>query len=117
MFVEANAALHVEKMVIKALVSRESLGARALGCIAEEAQCLEHPIACLDPRYIAAFHADGISGERETDGGQAREYARRIPVGHQTIFRIGVGPKVIEGLVLDVLQEFGCLSGSVRLLQ
>src|SRR3984885_16119821 len=117
MIVEPNARLHVEKMVVKTLVPREPPGARSLWRVSKEAQCLEYPIACLGARYIAAFHADGIRGERETDGGQAREYARRIPVGHQTIFWIGVGPKVIKGLVLDVLQEFGGLSGCVSLLQ
>ncbi len=117
MFVEANAALHVEKMVVKALVPRESLGARALRRVAKEAQGLEHPIARLGARYVAAFHADRIRGERETDCRQAREYARRIAVGHQSILRIGVGPEVIESPVFDVFEKIAGLIRCIGLEQ
>src|ERR1700729_568831 len=111
MIVEPNARLHVEKMVVKTLVPREPPGARSLWRVSKEAQCLEYPIACLGARYIAAFHADGIGGERETDGCEAREHARRIPVGHQAIFRIRVGPKIIERSTFDILEK---IAGLIR---
>ena len=95
----APAGLHVEKMIVKAVVAgRVRLG--ALRAVPEETQCGEDGLDRRRARDEAALDRDRIRRQGETGGGNAGGPIGRGLVEHQSILRIGLVQKVAEGFAL-----------------
>src|SRR5207249_11429362 len=71
----------------------------------EELQRGEGALCRCGARDVAALHADGVSGERETDGGDARERPGGGAVGGEAVRRVGQVPEVVERPLLERVQK------------
>jgi hypothetical protein len=102
---EALTGLHVQEMVVEALVPGDAARVRALRGVLEKAKRREHPLARRLAGDITALDTDRVDGQRKTDGGDTGERGRRIAIRHQTILGIGGVPEKPEGPLLQIDQE------------
>ena len=78
----ADARGHVEEMVEEPLVAGAALGLGALGRFVEEAQRGQDPRRGLGAGDVPPLDPDGIGGEAEADGRDARGRGARVAVRH-----------------------------------
>ena len=91
----APAGLHVEKMIVKAVVAG-SVRLGTLRTVPEKSQCGEYSLDRRRARDEAALDRDRIHRQGETGGGNAGGPIGRGLVEHQSIVRIGLVQKVAE---------------------
>ena len=77
----------------------------------EEAQGRDGAIGRLRAGDPAALYADGIGGEREANGRDARELLRGPAVGSEAVGGGGAFPEEVEGAVLQRIEEGGGVGG------
>ena len=99
----APAGLHVEKMIIEAVVAG-SVRLGALPAVPEKSQCGEDRLDRRCARDEAALDRDRIRRQGEPGGRNAGGPIGRGLVEHQPILRIGLVQKVAEGLALKGFQ-------------
>src|SRR5256712_8817228 len=92
-------------MVKEPLVSRDARGRGALGSAPEELQRGEGALCRCGARDVAAFHTDRVGGEREPDGGDARERPGGGAVWGEAVRRVGQVPEVVERALLERVQK------------
>src|SRR5881296_318425 len=92
-------------MVKEPFVSRDARGRGALGGGPEELQRGEGALRSRGARDVAALHADRVSGERETDRGDARERPGGGAVRGEAVRRVGQVPEVVERALLERVQK------------
>jgi hypothetical protein len=102
---EALARLHVQEVIEEPAVPGHSARLRPLRGRGEEAQRRDHAASRLLARDVAALDADGIGGEAEAHGGDARVRRRGVPVGDQSVLGIGGVPEEPEGSLLEIHQD------------
>src|SRR5450759_188578 len=99
----APAGLHVEKMIIEAVITR-SVRLGALRAVPEKSQCGENCLDCRRARDEAALDGYRIHRQGEPSGGNAGRPIGRGLVEHQSILRISPVQKVSEGVALNRFQ-------------
>ena len=95
----ALAVVHVEEMVVEALVPRR-VCVPALNAVMKESQGRERSLGGVRPGHEAALYANGIGGEGEADGGDAGGPARLGLVGDQSVERVRLIDEIVERLTL-----------------
>ena len=80
----------------------------------EEAQRRERAVGGLRARDPAVFDADGIRGERESDGSDARERRSRPAVGSEAVAGRRQVPEKAEGAVLERVEKRGGVGRNAR---
>jgi hypothetical protein len=106
---EAVPGLHVEEVVVEALVAGDAFPGLTLRRVPEEPQGREDPIARRLAGNVAALDADRVRREPEADRGDARERRRRIAIRHQSGSRIGRLPEEVERAALEIVEQRGIL--------
>lgn len=103
--VVATAFLHVQEVVVEALVAGLAGTLRAHRHVAEEFQGGQGAVDRLVAADPAVLDTDRIRGQREADRGDAGERPRRIAVRGQAIDLVGGIPEELEGTTLDVIEQ------------
>ena len=101
----AAAFLHVQEVVVEALVTALAGALRAHRQIAEELQRQQSAVDRLVAADPAVLDADRISGQRIADRGDAGERARRITVRAEPVDLVGGIPEELEGAALDIVEQ------------
>ena len=103
--VVAMALLHVQEMIVEALVAALAGPLRSLRDVAQEAQGGQGAVHGLGPADPAVLDADRIGRQRIADRGDAGERTRRVAVGRQAVAFVGRVPEELEGALLDVAEQ------------
>ena len=103
--VVAPAFLHVQEVVVEALVAGLAGALRAHRHVAEEFQGGQGAVDRLVAADPAVLDADRIRGQGEADRGDAGERPRRIAVRGQAVDLVGGIPEELEGAALDVIEQ------------
>ena len=100
----AAACLHVEEVVVEALVARRiSFG--PLRAIPEKTQTCERALNRVGARDESELDANRIGGEPKSGGGDARRCVAVGPVQYQAVGGIHFTDEVIKGLSLKRVQQ------------
>ncbi len=103
--VVAVALLHVQKMIVEALVAGPAGLLRPHRRVAEEFQRGQGAVDRLIATDPPVFDADRIGGQRESDRRNAGERARRKPVRRQAVDLVGGVPEKLESAAFDVRKQ------------
>src|SRR3989441_177817 len=104
---EALSCVLVEEVVEEAVVAGHPARVRALRRGPEEPERREGPLGRLGSGDVAAFHADGIGGEREPHRRDARERLGGPAIGGEPVLGVGEVPEIVEGALLQGVEERG----------
>jgi len=97
--------VHVQEVVIKALVAGLAGALRAGGHVAQEAQRGQGAVHRLGTADPALLDADRIGGQGEADRSDAGERTRRIAVRGEPVALVGGVPEELEGAPFDVVEQ------------
>ena len=99
----AATGLHIEKVIIKTPIAGR-VGRFALLAVPEKTQRHEGPLDGFGARQVSSLDADGISREREPDGGDAGGRVLLGAIRHHSVFEVGLFQKIPERGLLQVGQ-------------
>ncbi len=100
----ALALLHVEEVVVEAVIAALAFALRALRRIAEELQRGQRAVDRLRAADPTVLDPDRIRGQREAHRRDAREGSRRETVRRQAVDFIGRVPEELERAPFDVAE-------------